>query len=187
MVMSLEELSAREEIRQAIYLHFRAGDRLDAELDRTAFWDDGVFEGGPFEGPAGEHMPALFGDTLRHFFTTTMHYMMNMIIDVRGDEAFVEVYATPFHIVPPESLEACFGPAVAAALDRSKSYEFHVGTRYSVKMEQRGGAWKIAVMKLVIDWTRVTPYTGFDKGGVMDILKLRGARDRSDVSYAYLP
>jgi hypothetical protein len=187
MTMTLEELSAHEEIRQAIYRHFRAGDRLDAELDRTAFWDNGIFEGGPFEGPAGEHMPVLFGETLRNFFTATMHYMMNMIIDVRGNDAFVEVYATPFHIVPPESHQACFGPAKAAELDPTQSYEFHVGTRYSVKMEQRGGAWKIAVMKLIVEWTRVVPYTGWNEGGVMDILKLRGVRDRSDESYLYLP
>ena len=52
MTMSMELLSAHEEIRQAIFRHFRALDRLDTELDRTAFWDDGIYDG-VFEGPAG--------------------------------------------------------------------------------------------------------------------------------------
>lgn len=186
MAMTLDELSAREEMRQAIYRHFRAADRLDAELDRTAFWDDGIFEGGPFEGPVIEQMPALFGETLREFFTVTMHYMMNMVIEVRGDEGFAEVYAIAFHVVPPQSLEICFGPDKAAELDRDQSHELYMGTRYSVKFEQRDGAWKIALMKLLIDWNRVVPYSGFD-GGVMNMLSLRGARDRSDPSYLFLP
>lgn len=187
MTMTLEKLCAHEEIRQAIYRHFRAADRLDPELDRTAFWDDGVFEGGPFEGPAMEHMPQLFSETIRNLFSTTMHSMLNMIIDVKNGEAFVEIYATPYHVVPPESLEATFGKAKLAELDPTQSHELIMGTRYIVRMEQRDGLWKIAVMKLIIDWNKVTPYTGFAEGGVMDFLQLRGTRDRSDPSYPWLP
>jgi hypothetical protein len=187
MTMTLEELAAHEEIRQAIYRHFRAGDRLDAVLDRSAFWDDGVFEGGPFEGPAIEHMPQLFGETLRTFYSVTMHYMMNMLIDLNGDHAFVEVYAIAYHVVPPESLEVSVGAAMLAELDGRKAHELAMGIRYSVRMEQRGGVWKIAIMKLVVDWNRISVYAGFSDGGVMDLLRLRGTRDRSDPSYPWLP
>jgi hypothetical protein len=110
-----------------------------------------------------------------------------MAIDLKGDHAFVEIYAIPYHVVPPQSLEAAFGKAKVAEMDQSKSYELVMGVRYSVRMEQRGGIWKIAVMKLIVDWSRVTPYTGFTEGGVMDIVRLRGTRDRSDPSYPWHP
>lgn len=183
MTMTLDELSSHEEIRQAIYRHFRAVDRLDLDLDRTAFWDDGVFEGGPFQGSAAENMPALFDDKLKTFFNSSLHYMMNMLVELRGDAADVEIYGAPYHVVPPESLEACFGAEAVARLDRSLPHELHMGTRYVVRMERREGTWRIAVMKLIIDWNRVVAYTGF-QGGVMEQLELRGARDRSDASYA---
>ena len=181
--MTLDDLLAHEEIRQAIYRHFRAVDRLDADLDSSAFWSDGTFEGGPFEGPAGENMPRLFAETLQAVFSTTMHCLMNMLIDLQDDNAFVEIYAAPYHIVPPEALEAVFGLAKLGELDSSKPYELVMGVRYSVRMERRSGVWKIAVMKLIIDWSRVTPYSGFNNGGVMEMLRLRGSRDFQDPTY----
>lgn len=181
--MGRDDLSAHEEIRQAIYRHFRAVDRLDAALERSAFWEDGHFDGGPFDGRLDQYMPQMLNETLKALFSVTMHCTMNMLIDLKGEHAFVEVYAVPYHVVPPEALEAVFGPAKLAELDAGKSYELVMGVRYSVRMERRGGLWKIAVMKLVVDWTRVTPYSGFDQGGVMDILRLRGTRDCNDPSY----
>lgn len=186
MAMTVDELIAHEEIRQAIYRHFRSADRMDVALDRTAIWDDAYCEGGPFEGPAGEHMPALIGEALRDLFTVTMHYMANMIIKVRGNEGFVEIYALAFHVVPPTALETVFGPQRAADLDPGQPHEFHAGIRYSLKMECRDGEWKIAVMKLIFDWTRIAPYTEWTAGGVMDNLTLRGRRDRSDPSYVFM-
>lgn len=184
--MTIDELVAHEEIRQAIYRHFRAADRMDAALDRTAFWDDGVFVGGPFDGPAGEEMPHLYSDTMRTFFSATMHYMSNVLIDLRGDEAFVEIYGMPYHVVPPGSHAAAFG-ARAPELDPALSYELWMGVRYSVRMERRQDVWKIAAMKLVVDWSKVVPYTGLTEadGGVYDIVRLRGTRDGSDPSYPW--
>jgi hypothetical protein len=183
--MTLDDLLAHEEIRQTIYRHFRAVDRLDADLERSAFWDDGHFEGGPFDGPAGENMPKLFAETLETVFSTTMHCMMNMLIDLQGDHAFVEVYAAPYHVVPPEALEAVFGLAKLAELDTTRAYELVMGVRYSVRMEQRAGVWKIGVMKFIVDWSRVTPFSGLNDGGVMDSLRLRGTRDSNDPSYPW--
>jgi len=185
--VTVDQLIAHEEIRQAIYRHFRAGDRMDAELVRTAMWDDGVFEGGPFEGPAGEHMAQMYSETMAPMFAATMHYMMNMLIDVRGDDAFVEMYGMPYHVVPPEGLVKAFGATRAAQLDRTRAHELWMGIRYSVRMERRQDVWKIAVLKLIVDWSKVAPYTGLTEGGVYDILSLRGTRDRTDPSYAWHP
>jgi hypothetical protein len=60
-----------------------------------------------------------------------------------------------------------------------------MGVRYSVRMEQRAGVWKIGVMKLIVDWSRVTPFSGLNDGGVMDSLRLRGTRDSNDPSYPW--
>src|SRR5205809_7982253 len=46
MALTIAELSDREEIRQVMYKFFRATDRRDRQLARSAFWEDGHCESG---------------------------------------------------------------------------------------------------------------------------------------------
>jgi len=190
MTMTLEDLADHEEIRQAIYRHFRAGDRLDTALLATCWWEDGVYEGGPIDGPVLEKLPAFFADSFRDAFSVTNHYLMNMVIDLRGDDAIVECYAITYHVIQAnvETLKGVAGPAKFAELegDLSRPHELVVGIRYSIRMAQRHGVWKIAVMKLVVDWRNLAPYTGWSTGGMLDAVRGRGTRDRTDPSYAWL-
>lgn len=186
-MMTLEELSAREEIRQVIYRHFRAGDRIDAELDRTACWDDAVFIGGPVDLPMGEAIPLIYEEMMRKYFRVTNHYMMNMSMEVNGGEASGEVYAIAYHILPTERepLEAVLGAAKLAALGdmADRPLELWIGIRYATTLSRRGDEWRIAAMRLIVDWSKVEPYTGIETGGFLSYLTLRGARDRTDPSY----
>jgi hypothetical protein len=183
MSLTMDELLAHEEIRQAIYRHFRAGDRLDVELDRTAFWDDGQFDFSTIT--VREEIPPLF-DNMRTMFTATMHYISNILISLQGEQAFVEAYATAYHIVPPESLETVLGETKCQEIDTSKSHELRLGIRYLIRMDRRDKIWKIFTARLLVEWSSCTPYSGFSSGGLMDVLQLRGTRDHSDPSYAWL-
>lgn len=187
-MMTLEELSAREEIRQAIYRHFRAGDRIDAELDRTACWDDAVFIGGPVDLPMVEATPLIYDEMMRKYFRVTNHYMTNISMEVDGAEARAEVYAIAYHILPTdrEPLETVLGAAKLAELGdlAERPLELWIGIRYAMILSCRNGDWRIASMKLIVDWSKVEPYTGIEQGGFMSYLTLRGRRDRSDPSYS---
>ena len=189
MTMTLAQLSAHEEIRQTIYRHFRAGDRLDADLDREACWDDAVFIGGPLDLPMSEAISLIYDNMLERYFTVTDHYMANIIIDLHGDTAAAEVYAIAYHVLPtdPEALAAVLGKAKLEELGDAarQTHELSLGIRYAMQLEQRGELWKIAAQKLIIDWSKLAPYTGID-GGVYDFLTLRGTRDRNDPSYEWL-
>jgi hypothetical protein len=193
MTMTLEELSDREEIRQVIYRWFRGADRLDEKLLRSAFWEDGEFEGGPNSGPARDFIPPMFlaDGRLRRNFEVTNHYMLNMIIEWHGDHAITETYGIAYHRIAPNraAIEAVIGEAKFAELggDASRSWEFVIGIRYLDRLEKREGAWKIARKKLIVDWNQVTPYSGISEGGVYGYLHLRGARDGTDESYTWLP
>ncbi|MBB6125354.1 nuclear transport factor 2 family protein [Sphingobium subterraneum] len=191
MALSLSELSDREEIRQVIYKHFRAADRLDQALEMEACWDDAVFEGGPVDQLMSEAVPIIYGEMLPKYFDVTNHYMANFLIDVRGDEAFTETYALAYHIVPADehAIMAVLGPKKFAEMnnDASRRYEFIMGMRYAMRLEKRGGVWKIATIRIVNDWSSAKPYSGVEEEGVYSFLKLRGTRDRTDQSYPWNP
>ena len=191
--MTHEELADRETIRQLLYRYARGVDRLDETLLRSVFWDDAEFEGGPNTGPASAFIPAMFGagGRVRTCYEVTVHYLLNMLIDWRGDHAFSETYAIAYHRLPPDrqAMETILGAAKLSELgeDLTRSHEFVLGLRYLHRLEKRGSEWRIARKKLAIDWSRVEPYGGIAEGGVYAYLKLRGRRgERADESYRWL-
>lgn len=195
MVMTIEELSDREEIRQVIYRYFRGLDRLDLDLLYGAFWPDGEFVGGPNPGTSLDFIPAMFGENgrVRAMFEMTNHYMMNMIIDWHGDTAITETYAVAYHRLAPsrKALETILGATKTAELGEnlSRQYQLVIGLRYQDRLEKRDGIWKIARKKLIFDWSEVTPYTGVTQEGegFFSYTKLRGSRgERPDETYSWM-
>lgn len=187
MSMTIEELAAREEIRQCVLRHFRAADRVDAELEREAFWPDGHFVGGPVHGPMAEAIGPLFREMLPQAFETTCHYIANLLLTVEGDRGFVEACGVGYHLIAdsPEAAAAVLGEAKLKELNYhpDRRYELLVGVRYAITLERRDGTWKILTMAPVIDWSRAQPYAGIVHGGLPDAISGRGRRDREDPTY----
>lgn len=187
MSITVEELLAREEIRQAILRHFRAVDRVDAALERDAFWEDGQFVGGPVAGPMTEAIPVLYEQLLPGFFESTCHYISNLLVTVDGSSGFVEAYGVGYQVIAnrPDALEAVLGAEAPKenAPDVSRRYELLIGVRYAIRVECREGVWKIATMEPVVDWARVRPYVGIPNGGLPAAIAGRGRRDRADPTY----
>jgi hypothetical protein len=194
---AMRNLVDREEIRQVIYAFFRAADRRDEALARRAFWPDGHCESGVLEnGNPSRWIPSLL-DTSRkerfeRLFETTMHYMLNMLIQVDSDTAAAETYAMAYHVVPAcrEAIIELAGAKRFAELgqDASRRYELWVGTRYVSRLERRGGEWRIKIHRYIVEWTKFVPYEGIGADeGVMSYMRLASCRDGSDPSYEWLP
>ena len=187
MAMTVEELIAREEIRTSILRHFRAADRLDIELERKAFWEDGHFINGPVEGPLTEFIGPLFGEILPGSFDLVMHYAQNMLITLEGDAAFVELYATAYHAIAddPAVIAGVIGEAKFAEFgnDASRRYEMLVGVRYVIVMQRRSGEWRIYTMQPIIEWTRVQHCDAITVGGLPAAMPTKACKDRGDASY----
>lgn len=185
--MTVEELIAREEIRQVVLRHFRAADRVDEALERGAFWPDGHYVGGPVHGAMEDAIPGLFGELLGATFEKTCHYITNLLVTVDGDRGFVECYGVGYQLVvdDPAVVESVLGPTAFARFgrDHRQRYELLVGVRYAVVMERRAGEWRILTMEPIVDWTRAQVRDGTGEEGLVSAMAGRGRRDRSDPSY----
>ena len=109
---ALQRLIDKDEIRDVLLRYARGIDRMDVELFRTVFWEDGGFEDGIVEGPARDFIPSLVGETVRTLFAATQHFISNVRIDVEGPAlAFTESYFLAFHMLNPgkEALDALLG------------------------------------------------------------------------------
>ncbi|WP_068086784.1 nuclear transport factor 2 family protein [Novosphingobium rosa] len=182
--MTPDELLAREAIRHCLLRHFRAVDRGDEALERTAFWPDGQYLGGPVAGPASDFVGPLFG-LLGSCFERVMHSVTNMLITVSGDSALVEAYATGWQLLAdtPEVLEGVLGPAMLADLAPGARYELLIGARYAVEMARREGEWRILTMQPIIEWTRVQQQAGITEGGLPAAMPTVPLRHAGDASY----
>jgi glyoxylase-like metal-dependent hydrolase (beta-lactamase superfamily II) len=65
--------------------------------------------------------------------------MINMMLQMKGDVAFVETYAIVYHLLSarPEDVLDVIGPTRFAGLDVSKRHEWWMGLRYNSRFEKR--------------------------------------------------
>lgn len=163
----LERLEARLdklEIQECLARFSRGMDRFDRDCFLSAFWPDATIAAGPFVGtpaecwdwavPMHEAMQVL-----------THHALLNMTIDVAGDEAHAETYY------------------LFVARNRDESV-WQAGGRYIDRLERRNGEWRVAMRANVIEWSVNPPAMPLPFGDVPGI-EINGTsrRDRDDISY----
>ncbi|SKB09440.1 nuclear transport factor 2 family protein [Aeromicrobium choanae] len=134
----LSELVAKERIRARITAYCRGVDRCDADLIRATYHDDAVedhgdkYRGGPdgfVEWVIG-HVSAMSG---------SMHALHQIDIDLAGDVAYVESYATARHVLPDA--------------DGSGEVLETLGVRYLDRFEHRPEAgWRVARRVVALDY-----------------------------------
>ena len=184
---AIAQLLDRQQITDVLHRYCRAADRLDVALFRTTFWEDGGFDGGPAEGPAMEIIPHLFEKLMPDMWEASQHSVSNILIELDGNRAFVEMYLNAFHLSHPthESRAALLGEqnALAAGFKDDDVIEFIFGGRYIDIFERRNGEWRIFKRKIVPVFNHVELYSGIREGGQYDLLKHRSTRDRSDPVY----
>ncbi len=155
----LATLLAREEIRDCLFRYARGCDRVDPDLIASAFHDDAVDHHGPVNGSPADFLDWWLPQQAAR--ESAQHFLMNMAIDVDGDQAHVETYYL----------------SVIKLADRPLAWL--VGGRYVDRFEHRAVGWRIAVRVVIADWT-----VEADGSGTAALLATSvGRRSREDPSY----
>lgn len=163
----IDRLKAVEAIRECIYRVCRGTDRVDADIVRSAFHPGAkIHYGKMFDGDVEDMIAA----GLKHQSAQSQrqHMVGNIIIRIKGDQAFAESYELDRHKTPMNG-EMRDLVLAARTLDR---------------FERRNGEWRIIERTKVMDWGRTITA---DDGLYVNSPLAKGGDDRADISYALLP
>jgi hypothetical protein len=141
---TLEDLLAREAIRDCMYRYCHGVDRRDRETLRNCYWPDATDNHISFSGNAYEFIDVImpFLEALR----ASTHSVSNILLRVDGTTARGETYWHVFHREPGK--------------DGAPDYDYIAGGRYLDRFECRDGEWRISERTLVRDWYQVINGTG---------------------------
>jgi len=160
---ALQVLLDKQEITEVLTRYCRAIDRLDEELLRSVYWPDGYDDHMSFAGPVSEFIPEAI-KSCASLFTSTVHSISNILIEVDGDTARSETYFTSFNRLSERR--------------DGRQYDRITCARYIDRLERRNGEWRIARRLVVTDWNRVDPVGESEVWG-----KAVGLRSREDPVY----
>jgi len=161
--MELDELAAREAIRQQLHNYCRGMDRRDDEIALAVWHDDGTADYGAevFQGSARDYVAQVSRNHLRR--EVHSHQISTVGIVVDGDRAASEAYVTV---------------RLRTATSGGYTEELYAG-RYLDRWSRRDGRWAIDHRVWVLD---------FDEQDrpVRTRLPIGSSRDRTDPSYEVL-
>ena len=166
---TLADLLDIQAIRDVVMRYSRGADRCDRELLASVFHDDATLEYGTFfRGSALAYIDQVL-HALRTDSFATQHTVSNVLVELDGDQAYVEAYAVAYH-----HRTGTRRPEESGRLDLW-------GGRYVDRFERRSGEWRIANRNCVIDWTFASHPDGEFAWGPP-----WGRRDVEDPSYGIL-
>ena len=158
--VQLDELIAREEIKDVIKRLARGTDRLDEELMASCYHPDGFDDHNSFRG-SGTEFAKWVCDVLPHF-DATHHFIADPYIRVDGDVAQCDTYCIAHHV-------------------RGDS-DMVLALRYVDRFERRGGRWLIAKRVCAFDWTYTVPIDDSKSFRFEEDFTV-GHRDRTAITY----
>lgn len=139
----VEEMTAREAIRQAALRYCRGVDRLDVAMMQSAYHIGAIDDHGVYVGDAMAFCERVVESHRR--FAATMHCILNHTIELDDpSHARGEIYNIS-HIL-------------RAVSDGTKAVDTWYG-RYLDRYECREGRWAISYRICVHEWTRSDPIT----------------------------
>jgi hypothetical protein len=137
----IQELLDKQAITEVLTKYFRSVDRGDVETVRSCYLDGATEDhGGLFEGTAKDYVDSIAG-AVTHPKSLTSHVLSNVLIELHGDAADVESYATTFARVKSDG----------------ERFDCFVGARIVDRMERRDGKWGIAHRQLLWEWNLDVP------------------------------
>jgi hypothetical protein len=149
------------------------------------YWEDAVHNHGAFDGRAWDFVE-FAAPQVAKYFATTQHNISNINYDLRGSVAYTESYLLAFHRIAgdPATLNAVFGTEYATRQQEEADFHDYVLVgRYLDRFEKRGGRWRIAERTVVQDWNINQPGSAIFNDAIVNVIKRRSARDRTDLSY----
>jgi SnoaL-like domain len=159
----LDALADRLAITDLIYRYCRSVDRLDIPLGHSIWHEDATADYGAdfYQGngrKAIDHICEQHRQTLHH-----SHQVSNILIDLDGDRAGSEAYAT----------------ASLRAYRNGKLFQMTIWGRYVDRWSRRSGRWGLDHRLAIRDFDEIREVTPLHHHEV-------GCRDRSDPSYGVL-
>jgi uncharacterized protein (TIGR02246 family) len=158
----LEELIAKQEIRDAVMRSCRGIDRCDAALIASAFHEDGREERAGETRIGRQLIAEALVNSLRQSMRSTSHNITTQTIIIDGDHAGAESYSIGQHIT-------------------KDGRRLNTQARYVDQFEKREGAWRISHRVAINEIAEfLAESTRSDQPNP-------SRRDESDPSYAVLP
>jgi SnoaL-like domain len=163
LAAEVQDLAARRDIHNALCNYMRGQDRLMPDVHRSAFHDDAYVDCGLFAGDAAGFVKFAQGFLANCKFS--QHVIGQVQIKVEGKVAHGEVYFIAYHRIVDDGVEK----------------DLFVSGRYVDRYEDRGGGWKIAKRRELIDWARTDPAAdSFLKEQTALVMGARGQADFSN-------
>jgi hypothetical protein len=138
----LRELHDRDQIARVPRRYSRGVDRRDWQLVRSLFTDDAFVVGSRTSAPIEEYLVDLRQGV--ESFPTTMHFLGNQLVEVDGDQGFVETYGVAYH----------WKGAPAGVDDPGNLI---VGVRYQDTMVRTDAGWLVSRRHVDPDWSVTNP------------------------------
>lgn len=140
--VEIRDLAARRDIHAAVQRYMRGLDRLDPELQRSAFHHDAVIDCGLMKGGVEEFIA--FSQDLLAGMDATHHLLGQVHVERDGDRATGECYFQAWHRTSGED---------------GGVRDLFISGRYLDAYACRNGQWRIAGRTLVTDWVKDDPGT----------------------------
>ena len=155
---ALTELLDKQALTELVGRLSRAVDRADGELLLSCYWEDAHDDHGTYKGDPRGFLEHLRKKTMDPTTGPVQHAISNLLFEIDGDVAYGEIYVESRSVQPDGT--------VARGL-----------ARYVDRYERRGGEWRIALRRVILESAR----PGFDLSAFV-----QGSRDRGDPSYERL-
>lgn len=165
----IDEIIAKEQIRELAQLYCRADDRGDLELMAKVYHEDATDSHGiNTSGTLEEYFDLI--KKYRPLMEEIQHHTTNHLISVDGDEAEGEAYVLSYLGFTNET-----GKRVVIQ-----------GGRYLDRYSKREGTWRIAHRECVEDWIIDIPAPEGPETSLTAGLLPKGLAKPEDVSYSFL-
>lgn len=163
----LETLQAEYEIKKILYRYCHANDRGDYDMMQSCFHPDAFDDHGLGTGRVSIAEFVQFTKTnALERQGRKMHFLGNVLIEVRGEIAAAESYFVAF----VNQLER----------ERRGGGFYALAGRYLDRFERRQGEWRIAFRRVVYDWSHQWEAGPTWEGRLLTF----GTRDESDPGFA---
>jgi hypothetical protein len=186
------DILARQSIEEVLARYARAIDRLDLDLLKSVFHEDGVnheYGGGDVNLHRwSEHIIP----QLHSLFAGTMHHITHKSNTVSGEGAASEAYFISYHLIQGrrEDVVRFFGEQYAQRIETlgclDTGHEYIGGGRYLHRWERRNGLWKISERTATLEWNHYRPATPLEAGSMLATIVPLARRDREDPVYRLL-
>ncbi|MGW0005268.1 nuclear transport factor 2 family protein [Nocardia grenadensis] len=176
--MNTDEIANRLAITEVLHKYCRGMDRMDKDLTRSCWHEDGTDDHAPlYAGTADGFLEWLW--PIHAAMVLTRHRLTNVLIDLRDRSAGVESY---------------WEVTLRSGTD-GRLVDVRSGGRYVDNFEERGGRWAIVHRRSIREWSRMDPVVDLvdpakgQAGIVANSPEARVTlprRDRHDYSYEVL-